>query len=79
MKYAIIPHILGTIFAAVLAWFLPTWASSTGLLPDNLVPAAQWTFVIVAIAWGGWKAYDMLKGRDALANKTEEHFKKKWK
>lgn len=70
--YAIVPHALGTIFAIVLGWYLPAW-----LHVFEPVRPAQYTFAVVAAAWGIWKLYEIVTGRDQKANKTADHFANK--
>lgn len=72
MKLAIAAHILGTLLAVTLGWFIPVWLP----LFDAVRPA-QYTFSTLAAAWGAWKLYEMLAGKDKLANDTAKHFEKK--
>ena len=72
MKLALLAHVFGTLIAVVLGWFIPLWLP----LFDTVRPA-QYTFATVAAAWGVWKLYEMLTGKDKLANDTSKHFEKK--
>lgn len=72
MKVAVVAHVLGAMIAVAIGWFLPLWLS----LFDAVRPA-QYTFATVAGAWGLWKLYEMLSGKDKLANDTSKHFEKK--
>jgi hypothetical protein len=72
MKLAVMAHVLGTVIAVAFGWFIPVWLP----LFDDVRPA-QFTFATVASAWGIWKLYEMLTGRDKLANDTSKHFEQK--
>jgi hypothetical protein len=72
LKIAVVSHVLGTAVAVALAWFLPLL-----LLSNESIRPMQYALVIVALAWGGWKLYQIMTRKDDLANRTAKHFDSK--
>ena len=70
--YAIVPHVLGTIVAVALGWFMAAW-----IQVFEPVQPAQYALAVVAALWGVWKLYEIVNGRDEKANKTAQHFASK--
>ncbi len=70
--YALVPHVIGTIIAVVLGWFLPAWIP----VFDPVRPA-QYALAVAAGVWGLWKLREILAGKDELARRTAKHFDSK--
>ncbi|MYM96457.1 hypothetical protein [Duganella vulcania] len=66
---ALSAHLLGTVLAIALGWQLPTWIAFF-----EPVRPAQYAFATVALAWGIWKAREIVIGKDSSANRTAAHF-----
>lgn len=70
---ALIAHVVGIAIAAVLIYFLaPLFA---GYLNQDEWAVRTALFVFLAL-WGLWTAIQILRGKDSLAVKLEQHIKK---
>ncbi|MFJ3317176.1 hypothetical protein ACIPLR_17615 [Herbaspirillum huttiense] len=63
-------HVAGVFVAMLLLWALP------GKYLGPLAEAKQY-LAFALFAWGSYKLYQILQGRDVIGKKTEAHFDQK--
>ena len=70
---AIASHIVGVVLAGIIAYLVSPYLA--GLLSVQ-APPIRVVLIVLVLAWGIYKLIQILRGRDELARKAEDHFDK---